>query len=110
MSNGLLDRALNYLGDFESDNSGDVSYCKLPNGVCFMWGAVEVSAGNPTTDINLPFSLTDINHASVSLTPLAQGETWNANYSSSTNSKINVGRLPTNSTRYAYWSLIGFWR
>lgn len=109
MSRGLIDQALNYLADFDSAMS-DPSYCKLPNGVVIMWGAVAIAAGSATTNINLPISLTDINYASVSITPLAQGETWNVNYGSSTNSKINVGRLPTNSTRYAYWSIIGFWK
>lgn len=109
MSTGIIDQALNYLGDFDSAMS-DPSYCKLPNGVVIMWGAIAVNNGSSTSTINFPVTVTNKDYLTVQVTPLSQGDTWNVNYNDATTSSISVGRLPTNSTRYAYWLVIGFWK
>ena len=110
MSTGIIDQALNYLGDDAAGTSSTGGYCKLPNGTVFEWAVVSVPGPDSAASFSLPVPLVSLDTATVQITPLDQGYTWNYRMGSSTTSSISVGRMPLNSLQYGFVLVIGRWK
>ncbi len=110
MSYGIIDQALNYLGDDASGTTTTGGWCKLPNGTVFEWGVVNVPGPDSSAKFNLPVPVVSLDTATVQITPLDQGYTWNYNLGASTTNKIDCGRRPLNSSQYGFVLVIGRWR
>lgn len=107
---GLLNDVLDYLANQDGEVSGGQGYCKLPNGTLIQWGNVTVPQGAYAATWNCPVPFKDKNDLGVSLTPLATVTSFNANYSGSTTTQINVGRAPNTSATTMYIIAIGRWK
>ena len=110
MSTGLVDQIFDYLGNDASLVSGGQGYCKLPNGTLIQWGTVTVAKNSYTGNWQCPIAFHSKGELGVVLTPLQSVTAYNANYSSSTTTAINVGRTPNTADSSFYIIAIGRWK
>lgn len=85
-------------------------YCKFPDGTLIQWGSTTIPSGDYTHEFTLPIGLYKLQESSILLTPVEVGTDYNVNYSSSTNSKIQIGRTPNTIANTYYWTVFGRWK